>query len=237
MIKALIIDDESHAIEAIEILLKEFHDSVEIVGTSTSVSGGLQLLNKLRPDLVFLDIELKDGIGFEIVERTKHLSYKLIFTTAYNQYAIQAFKVRAIDYLLKPIDLKEFYAIMQHVIDHYAVTESQANAKPGVIKIPENDSYTLVPTHEILYLQADSNYTKIFTQTKSYILSKTLKEFESKLLKEDFCRVHHSYIVNLNAIKKLSKGEPLVAELSNGKQIPVSRARKKTLIARYKGND
>ena len=124
MIKAVIIDDEKHAIDAITILLESFQEEISIVGFSLSVASGIEMIQKLKPDLVFLDIELKDGIGFEVAEKTSELGYKLIFTTAYDQYAIRAFKVRALDYLLKPIDIGEFQDTVKRCIDEMNATKN-----------------------------------------------------------------------------------------------------------------
>lgn len=229
MINALIIDDEQHAIDSIRILLEEFQDKITVVGSALSVAQGISSIHELKPDLVFLDIELKDGIGFEVVEKTKDVSYKLIFTTAYNQYAIRAFKVRALDYLLKPIDLTEFRDTLRILIDEVGIHTSLQvqQSYDDAIKVTEMDGYILVPVEDILYLQADSNYTRIHSKKgKTYLLAKTLKEFSSKLNPAQFARVHHSYIINKKEIKQLSKGSKNEVLMNNDVWIPISRSRK-----------
>lgn len=233
MIKAVIIDDEKHAVDAISILLDSFKDEIALVGVSYSVSNGIDVIRNLKPDLVFLDIELKDGIGFEVAQKTADVGYKLIFTTAYDQYAIKAFKVRAMDYLLKPIDISEFQATMKRCIQEIIQDDTKgiANKKyDDKIRIPESDGYLFINVSEVLYLQADSNYTRIHTVGgKAFIVSKTLKDFETKLDPSLFVRVHHSFIANINEIMQLSKGEPSSIKMNDGQIIPVSRSRKNAL--------
>lgn len=235
MIKAIIIDDEQHAIEAISILLEAFESDINLIGVSQSVSKGIEMINLLEPDLVFLDIELKDGIGFEVAEKTAYHNYKLIFTTAYDQYAIKAFKVKAMDYLLKPIDISEFQATMKRCIQEInqnQVGVVQKNSFDEKIRIPETDGYRLISATDVLYLQADSNYTRIHIKSgKTFIVSRTLKDFEGKMDPSRFVRVHHSYIVNINEIFQLSKGEPSSIKMCDGEIIPVSRSRKTALIS------
>jgi two-component system, LytTR family, response regulator len=235
MIKAVIIDDEKHAVDAISILLDSFKDEIALVGVSYSVGNGIDVIRNLKPDLVFLDIELKDGIGFEVAEKTADVGYKLIFTTAYDQYAIKAFKVRAMDYLLKPLDIAEFQKTVRHCIQEIQnkdiTTTKEQHQYDELIKVPEADGYQLIAVQDVIYLQADSNYTRIVTKSKkAYIVAKTLKEFESKLDPGSFARIHHSYIVNRSEIKQLLKGNNSQIRMSDDTCIPVSRAKKKLLF-------
>lgn len=231
MLKAVIIDDEKHAVDSISILLEHFKEDIVLVGFAFSVSTGIEMIKNLKPDLLFLDIELKDGIGFEVVDKTKDCNYKLIFTTAYDQYAIKAFKVRALDYLLKPLDLNEFNETVRLCIDDLKRDRTHPDhmnrSFDDVIRIPEGDSYELIPVHKIVYLQADSNYTRICTlDGKIHLTAKTLKEFELKLDPDIFIRVHHSYIINKNEIISLSKGNKSSVKLTHDIEIPISRSRK-----------
>lgn len=234
MIKAVIIDDEIHAVEAIRILLEQFSEEIAVVGTANSVANGIEALVNFQPDLVFLDIELKDGIGFEVAEMTSSLKYKLIFTTAYDQYAIRAFKVRAQDYLLKPIDLPEFQQTVRRCLEELKETNPVAREAVSpfeeTLRIPESDHYKLIAVADITYLQADSNYTKIVMRDgRSHLLAKTLKDFENRLDPAIFKRVHHSYIINQKEVKQMWKGSNSRVQMNDESIIPVSRARRKIL--------
>lgn len=234
MIKAVIIDDEKHAVEAISILLEQFAQDIQLVGTAHSVARGIALIEKEKPDLVFLDIELNDGLGFEVAEKTAQVGYKLVFTTAYDQYAIRAFKVRALDYLLKPLDMVEFRKSVEDCIREFQAKHGEptaANRYDTLIKVPESNSYHLVAVADLIFLQADSNYTRIATrQGKSYLVAKTLKEFEARLDPALFARIHNSYLVNRSEVRQLVRGSNCFVTMSDGSSIPVSRARKKMLF-------
>lgn len=237
---AVIIDDEKNAVEAIDVLLKKFHTNVKVVSKAYNIEDAIASINKHKPQILFLDIELNDGSGFEIVESTKKLNYKLIFTTAYEQYAIKAFKANAIDYLLKPIEIEDFNRTVNKAIKLIEQNTRFENAEIADVKnnfnkisLPFIDSYDFVEQDKIIHLQADSNYTIVFTvNNKSAMLAKTLKEFELKLNPDLFFRIHHSHIVNLKHITKYIKGEGGEVILSNGSRIPVSRSKKQELLSK-----
>lgn len=236
----IIVDDEQNAVKAIDVLLTEFHKNIDVVARAYTTDEAVSLIIKHKPQLLFLDIELNDGSGFEIVEKTKDINYKLIFTTAYEQYAIKAFRANAIDYLLKPIEIEDFNRTVLKAITLIEQQKQFNNSELSNIKnnfnkisLPFVDSYDLVNQDEIIHLQADSNYTVVFTiNNKSALLAKTLKEFELKLNPNTFFRIHHSHIVNLNHITKYIKGEGGEVVLSNGTRIPVSRTKKQELLSK-----
>jgi two-component system LytT family response regulator len=226
---AVIIDDEQTAIDMIAFLLKKYFPEIKIVGTETTISKGIDILKQHKPDILFLDIELKEGSGFQVRESTKDLNYLLIFTTAYAQYAIQAFKAQAIDYILKPIDEHDFNTSIQQVLLKIGTSNIQV-AKKIHFSTHEGNIYVL--PEEIIYLKSESNYTCVYLSNgKSILLSKTLKEIEQKLPSNIFARVHNSYIINCNFISSHHKGNRGFVVLKTGTQIPISRSRKDILTA------
>ena len=239
-LKTIIIDDEPDAVEILTILLEKYSPQAKIVATASNVQLGIAAILEHKPELVFLDIEMPDGSGFEVVSKTKELDYKLVFTTAYNQYALQAFKVNAIDYLLKPIDPSELIVAFNKVNNaHYeqlslskisklfSIQNQQINR---TLSIPTLEGYTMQPLDEILYFVSDSNYTKIIlTNGKSILVSKTMKVIEQQLT-DDFLRVHNSYIVNTKYIEKFIKTDGGYLVMKNQQQIPISKRRKQEVM-------
>jgi len=237
---AIIIDDEKNALDTIEILLNHQFNQISVCAKVKRIEEAVTAIESYRPDIVFLDIELKDGSGFEIAERTKDIPYQLIFTTAYPNFAINAFKVNATDYLLKPIDADEFNTAVQKALNQIdAEKENSANKGKVLenqrIELPTNDGIVYLSPDEIVRVEADSNYTRIYTTDENVLmLSKTLKEIETKLKHENFVRVHKSHIINLLFLAKYIKGDGGMIILKSGEQIPVSRAKKDELVLKLK---
>lgn len=240
--KTLIIDDEFHGAEALQILVTEFCPELEIVAVVHDIPQAINTIQKEKPQLIFLDIELQDGSGFEILEKTNASEYHVIFTTAYEQYAIQALKNEAVDYLLKPINATELKEAVQKVfrrIDkrneniHELIQHLYFKNKSSKINIPSNDGLIIIETERILRMEADSNYTHIYTTDgKKITASKTLKELEANLNQDDFCRIHNSHLVNLNKIEKYIKGDGGQVILCDGSSLPVSRTQKNLFLTR-----
>jgi len=242
MIKAIIIDDEINGAEVLKLLLEQNCPDVSIVSVCHSAEDGIKIINSVNPDLVFLDIEMPMSTGFDVIEATKHLKYEVIFTTAYEQYAIKALKVHAADYLLKPIDLDE---LMKSVSDvSKRIGESKKSLpnnleeiilnvinKNKKISVPAQDGIIMIDIADIIRLEAESNYTHFHLKEKKKITaSKTLKFFEEQLIKNNFCRVHSAHLVNLAEVEKYIKGDGGILILKDSTNIPVSRANKNELI-------
>lgn len=240
---AVIIDDEHLAIRTLTILLGDYFENIDIVGTAIGVEDGINLIQEKNPDIVFLDIEMPTGSGFEVVERTQHLSYKLVFTTAYNSYAIKAFKANAIDYLLKPIDVEELQQTVrkiekQHVTetslslkDISALFQSQVGEK---VSIPTKEGYELLEKDAIIRLESDSNYSWIYLKGKNKMLvSKTLKEMQSNLENKGFLRVHNSHLINKKHVEKYIKSDGGYLVLSDGAMVPISKSKKQEIIEEF----
>ena len=246
MIKAILVDDEQHCLDTLQILLQEYCPQVEILERCRSPKAALEAIRKLQPTLVFLDIEMPNMNGFELLEQLKPISFAVIFTTSYDQYAIKAIHISALDYLLKPVDPKELIAAINKVERQKAAPSAeqfqmlidqiqQKGPELTKIAIPTSDGLELVHADQILRCEADDNYTHIFLKNKTKIVaSRSLKEVEAQL--QDFSffiRVHHSYIVNLNEVTKYVRGEGGYVIMSDGSTVNVSRARKEALLKMF----
>lgn len=239
---AIIIDDEKIGANTLQTLLSKYCGDINLLAIKHSAPEGIKSILDLKPDLVFLDIEMSPDTGFDVVNATHHLNYKVIFTTAYDHYALKAFKIQALDYLLKPIDTAELIQAVQHAHLRIKENDNRANEQLGAffksiknpakkISLPTGKGLTLVAPGEIMYLESDSNYTKVFLKTGEKILiSKTLKDLAEKFSDNNFCRVHAAYTVNLDEIDQYIKGDGGYLILKNKATIPVSRAHKQELL-------
>lgn len=232
MITAIIVDDEIPAQESLTKLLQRFCKNVEIIGIASSVDKAVELCLEKRPELLFLDIQMPTGSGFDILEKTTFIEKQVIFTTAYSNHAIEAIKANAIDYLLKPIEIQELVKAVEK-----AIKNNQKNSQPteerslDKIAIPTLDGTYFYNKSEIIRAEADSNYTELHLVTgKKIVSSKTLKEIEISLAKSSFIRVHKSHLININFIKKYIKGDGGMLILNDDSMIPVSRSNKDELL-------
>ena len=246
MIQALIIDDEKNAIEVLELQLSRFCKNVQVLATAQGGIQGIELIRKHQPDLVFLDIEMPHKNGFDVLNETKDCRYKVIFTTAYDQFAIRAFKFSALDYLLKPIDIRE----LQEAVEKAAIKEEQgsldeklqvlisqlqAPVRQERIALPVADGMQFFHTDEILRCESESNYTHIsLTNGKRITIAKTLKEVEESLRGVDFYRIHQSHLVNMNHISKVVKGEGGYVVMKDGTTITISRNKKEAFLDSFR---
>jgi len=243
MIKAIIIDDEVHCLDTLSLLLKEYCPDVQLMEQCRSAKQGLEAIEKYKPDLVFLDIEMPAMNGFEMLEQFSEIPFAIIFTTSYDQYAIKAIRFSALDYLLKPIDPNELVSAIKKVQEqrHLPVAEQfqmllkQIQGKEhhfNKIPVPTSEGFELIPADQVLYCEANDNYTHLFLKNKNKIIAcRTLKEMEEQLLDFPFfVRVHHSYLVNLNEVTKYVRGEGGYLVMSNGSTVNVSRSRKEALM-------
>lgn len=219
--KTIIVDDEKLAVAGLEKLISKHCPDLQVIATCTTFKEALKAINTLKPDIVFLDIEMPQANGFELLDVLTYKNFKLIFTTAYANYAIQAIKASASDYLLKPIDPDEL---------KIAVSNSEAETTPygnDQLIINTQDSIFYIKQNDIMYLSSDGNYTTIQTKAgKAIKVSQTLKKIEDRLNNENFLRIHHSYIVNITEIVEYNKTS-LKVTLSDDTQIPVSIRKKK----------
>ena len=246
-IRAILIDDELACTETLAIELGAYCPDVEVIAKCNSPQEGIKLIENLKPDLVFLDIEMPWMNGFELLEKLDNIDFSVIFVTAYDQFAIKAFRVSAIDYLLKPIDKKELIEAIEKVKRLHPNTDTneqlqfllenikrQSDPLPN-IALPTMEGLDFVAVKDIVYCESDNNYTKVIkAESKPLLLSKPLKEIEQMLSEYSFLRVHQSYLINLTHINKYIKGAGGYVIMSNGDNVTVSRAKKEELLSLFR---
>lgn len=244
MIRAIIIDDERHSCDALKMLLAKCCSQVEVAAICHSGGEGIKMIGELKPQLVFLDIEMPHMNGFQMLEQLPTINFEVIFTTSYDQYAITAFKFSALDYLLKPVDREELEKAVQKVLKTISPPVSQQLEillqkinQPAItiqrIALPTMQGLEFVPVDSIISCSSNNNYTEFFLADKKKLLvSRTLKEVEDMLTDHSFLRVHNSHIVNLNAITRYVKGEGGYLVMTDGSSVDVSRSRKELLMQR-----
>ena len=243
MIHALIVDDEKKCISLLQKMLHTAFPEIEIIASSTNPAEAIKLILKHEPNLVFLDIEMPNLNGFEVLKATRDIQYDVVFTTAYQQYAINAIRFAALDYLLKPIDKDELIQTIHRYKAKYKKSNQQQqfdllfdNLKnitnpSNKISIATTEGVIFINTTDIIYIEASGSYAKLFLKNgESLLCSKNLKEFEEMLLNRSFFRIHHSFIINTNEIKRYIKGEGGIVILSNATELPVSKRKKEDFI-------
>lgn len=242
--KVLIVDDELSAREILKAQLKRHHPEIEEIEEANSVASGKACLDHYTPDILFLDVEMPGGSGFELLESLEEIPFSVIFTTAYSEYAIRAIKFSALDYILKPIDREELAAAVmkaqqntaQYPREHMSsVMNNVRSASPKTLILPNRSDYESVQVDDILYLQGESNYTRfIFRDGSSRMTSKTIKEYEEMLEQSGFCRIHKSSIIQLRYAARYKKGDGGEVTMENGDILKVSRSRKDEFLKRWK---
>ncbi len=248
MITAVLIDDEKNALEVLEMKLKEFCNDVTIVSCCDSGAKGIEAILTHHPDIVFLDIEMPHQNGFDVLNETRLLDYDVIFTTAYDKFAIKAFKFSAVDYLLKPIDIVELRLAVEKVIKknkHINLNEKikilfsqlQGTDKKLTTKIALSvgDGIQLMEPDEIVRCESDSNYTYIFLSNgKKITVAKTLKEVEENIAGSPFFRIHQSHLININHVAKFIKGDGAYVVMKDGTSIAISRNKKDAFMDTFR---
>ena len=248
MIRAIIVDDEPDCCESLSILLKKNCPEVNIAATFYSAERALAGINDIKPQLVFLDIEMPNMNGFEMLEKLSEINFDLIFTTSYDQYAIKAIRFSALDYLLKPVDREELQKAVKKVLHRLQkpltrqleILLQKINHTTNTIQriaLPTMEGLRLVPVDSIISCASEGNYTIFLMKDKQKIVvSRPLKEVEEMLEEHSFFRVHHSYIVNMNEIDRFIKSEGGYLVMSDGSSVDVSRSKKEILLKRLLPN-
>ncbi len=242
--RAILIDDETSARTTLKSDIENYCPEIRIVAEANSVKSGITAIREFKPDLVFLDVEMGDGTGFDILEQLNPIHLKVIFTTAYDTYAVKAFKFSAVDYLLKPVDSDELIASVKKLntfIDTKslqnslnALLENTKNAQKELQKIVINtsDGHYVFSINELIRFEAERNYTNVFIEKeKPLLIAKTLKYFEDLLKGQGFERIHQSYLVNIKHIKKYSPREGGYLVMTDGSHVPVAQRKKTELLA------
>lgn len=240
LIQAVLIDDESNSLEVLGILLEKYCPDVEVIGTGQSVEEAIETIDDLQPELVFLDIALPDGQGFEVLERVSHKQFEVVFTTAYDQYALTAFEFSALDYILKPINAEK----LQQSVKRYQDIRGEKNisGRVGVLRESLNnineriilssmDGFEVYKIADIIRCEANGSYTTFFIKGGiKVVTSKTLNNFEKLLSDMPFARVHSKHLVNLEFIKRYISGRGGYVVFEDGSQVDVSERKKKEFI-------
>ncbi len=238
MITAIIIDDEPKSVFTLNSFLESHCPNVQVLGSANNAKTGKELIESKHPQLVFLDIEMPLGSGFDLLGSLPEIKFEVVFITAYNQYAISAFRFSALDYLLKPLrisELKEAVAKAEKRIAEKASKQNyelllrnmtENNAAHKKIAIADKGEQTLVQMDELMYLIADGNYTKLVTTTRTLLSSKNLKDFEELLPQDLFFRIHHGHMVNMQFVTKAQKGRGGTVQMKDGKVLEISVRRK-----------
>ena len=242
MLRTIIIDDELHIRQGLEKILKSYCPKAKVVAKADSVKSGLEAIRTHHPDLVLLDIKMDDGTGFDLLKKLDHIDFKLIFVTAYDQYAIKAFKYSALDYLLKPVDPDDLSeavnkaekVIMNDLVTQLNVLEEQLRSESYTtrkIVLKTQESIHIVHLNEISYIESDGNYTTVYLiNGKKIVLSRSLRDFEEMLKGQGFFRVHKSFLVNLATISRFDKGDGGFLVMEAGDRVPVASRKKEQLL-------
>ncbi|MEM9935964.1 MAG: LytTR family DNA-binding domain-containing protein [Bacteroidota bacterium] len=246
--QAVIIEDEKNSQELLKELVEQYCAPLKVAAIAGGVKEGLAAIKTHQPDILFLDIELPDGDGFQVLEQQEDISFDVIFTTAYDQYAMKAFKFSAADYLLKPVDIEELQAAVKRIVDKRSSSDDGIDTDKlkalinnirhqdksyKKIVLPTSNGFTVVDPKDIIRCESDRNYTYIFLNDKRRILvSRTIKEYEEMLRDFNFFRIHQSHLINLDYLKNYIRGRGGYVELSDGSTLDVSARRKSEFLKR-----
>jgi len=237
-LKAILIDDEWSSLQNLQQKLTEFCPDVEIIATAQKPEDAILLIRQHKPDVIFLDIEMPRMNGFRMLDELGQFDFDIIFTTAYNHYAVDAIRISAFDYLMKPVAIKDLQSAVERLarsrqiqtkdkLDVLRQSLSANRSQEEKIAVPTNEGLEFIPIRNILHIESSSNYSKLFLlEGKSILVTKLLKEFEDLLVPYQFFRVHNSHLINLKYIKKYIRGEGGQVIMQNGDVIDVSRRKK-----------
>ena len=248
-ISAFIVDDEFHSREVIRLLLERKFPEIKIAGQADNVIKAIEAIEHTQPNLLFLDVQLKNETGFDLLDKIQNINFEIIFTTAYQEFAVKAIRYSALDYLIKPIDGDEFQKAVEKTNKRIQLQKLYTNAQvqllthnlktnkqiAGKLAIPTAEGLVFVTIGDIIYCSGTSNYTNIFTGNGAKLISShTLKFYEEMLKDSGFFRVHKSYLINLSHIQKYMKGEGGIVIMSNGHEIEIARRVKAAFLNIFK---
>lgn len=242
---AIIIEDELDAQHLLSKIIDDYCPDINVSGSASNVQDGINLIESLDPDIVFLDIQLGDRTGFQLLDSLSNKSFKLIITTAYQEFALKAFKYEAIDYVLKPYSPKSILLaiskVQKQTIDNevYKRLESllSEQKKSSKISLPTTEGYTMVCTEDIVHVAADRSYSHVYLASKKKLMiSRSLKEIEALLPSSTFFRLHTSHLINLDHLDMYNKEDGGYAVMTDGSQVPVARRRKTEFLEKLSPN-
>jgi two-component system LytT family response regulator len=240
--KAVIVDDEPASGQALALLLREFVNEVELAGSASNAQEALELIRRVKPDLIFLDVELDGDSGFDLLEQLPDDGPEVVFTTGYEQYATRAFRTSATDFLMKPVEVDQLRDAVRKVAEKLRV--AAAEQRYGVlirnwhgqgneqIALSSSEGFVFIKMSDLIYCKGDGAYTYFFLRNDEKItVSKNIGEFEPLLAPRGFFRVHKSYLINLSEMKRYVRGEGGYVVMSNGQSVDVSKSRKEAFLA------
>ncbi len=239
--RTLIIDNEPKIVKGLQHMIKRYCPTIQLVGVGTGVKDGSAQIDKLAPDLIFLDVEMDDGTGMDLLQGIEQRNFQVIFITAYDHYALDAFRSSAIDFLPKPIDpldlsiaVQKAQAAIQQATAKERLELLLAQTNPQSVRklvLRDTENFHIVPIDQIIRLQAEGSYTRFYlANSREILVSKNLKEYEKLLQVAGFFRSHHSHLVHLDYIVRLNRADSVLI-LQNGTELPVSTRKKEQLIA------
>jgi len=246
MLRALIVEDERHSRENLKFLLRDYCPRVEVCGEAASVEEAIHAIKDQQPDLLFLDIELQDATGFDLLRRMPGLDAGVIFTTAFDQYAIQAIRFSSLDYLLKPIDIEELQSAVTKALEWQDRSANQSrlelliarleSRRPDIeqrICLATAEGLEFLPIAEIVYCAAGGSYTTFHLRDgRKVVVSRNLKEFEGLLEGYPFFRAHNSYLVNLREVRRFVRSEGGYLQMSDQSNLPISPRKREEFLER-----
>ena len=237
-LKTVIVDDEADAVNFIGSIIREYCPKLEVSGTANSAAEGIRMILEHQPELVFLDVEMPHGSGFDLLAQFPKKTFDVVFITAFNQYALKDIKFSAVDYILNPINIQEFIEAVDKVIekrshlfnqniDYGALLENLKSTLPTKLAIPTTEGMESLNTKEIIRIEADRSYCWFYLRDqKKHLVSRNLKEYQDLLSDRNFFRPHNSHLVNLEYVKKYVRQEGGYIEMTDGSQIPISRIKR-----------
>ncbi len=239
--RAVIIDDEASVRESTQTLLSIYCPDIEVIGQASGVKEGIALIQEKKPDLAFLDVEMSDGTGFDVVYSFKDRDFAIVFVTGHNEYAVKAFRLSAIDYILKPIDPEDLEKAVAKARQNFQATlaglqmkaleSNLSESRPQRILLKDSEKIYLIDIKDIVRCESDDNYTRFYlTKNRKVMVSTTLKEYENMLSGQDFFRCHQSHLINLNYFDHYDKREGGSVVMKDGSILPVSVRKKDLLI-------
>lgn len=247
MIKTLIIEDEQKSRDVLLKIIEKNCPELTVIGTAGNVAEGVEKIKSLKPELVFLDITMPDGSGFDLLEQVQGQKFDLIFATASNSHAIRAFKYSACDYLLKPIDTEELVSAVSRITKRKSDTPDMQNLSFLIQQLKKNDdnfqkitlptgnAYEIINLKDIIRCEADGSYTYFYlTDKRKLMVSASLKHYEELLPEQDFIRVHHHNLINMNHVIRFLKEDGGYAVMTDGSKIEISRRKKDQFMDRLK---
>jgi two-component system, LytTR family, response regulator len=211
MLKSIIVDDEAPSAKSLNLMLSKYCPQIEVVGIASGVEAGEHLIREMQPEVVFMDIQMKDGTGFDLLERLPEINFKLIFTTSYDQYAVKAFRYSALDYLLKPINPEDLISSVARLNEQIRMQDMERQVKMLLkgrdsfekIALPTSEGIRFVQVNTIIRCESDGNYTQIYlTSGEKLLVARTLKIYDEILPSDMFFRVHKSHLVNMDQVKQ-----------------------------------